>query len=185
MPTQSRRDRAREERRELIVRTARMLAESDGWDHVTTRRLAEQVDYSQPVLYSHFKNMQAIATAVALEGFAELAEALSNALESDGLRGLARAYLAYAEEHPAVYEAMFIRSTDLVFGGADSPPALLDAFNAIRSSVTPYADDSETLTEVFWSALHGLASLGNSARLRPDAKLARVDLLLATLTKGA
>ena len=73
MPTQTRRERAREERRDLIVRAARDLAETEGWESVTTRRLAEAVDYSQPVLYGHFKNMDAIAAAVALEGFEELA----------------------------------------------------------------------------------------------------------------
>jgi AcrR family transcriptional regulator len=43
---------------------------------VTTRRLAEQVEYSRPVLYSHFKGKDAIMTAVALEDFADLAAEL-------------------------------------------------------------------------------------------------------------
>ena len=68
MPSQTRRERARVERRELIVRTARELAEAEGWEAVTTRRLAEQVDYSQPVLYGHFANMDAIAAAVRKTG---------------------------------------------------------------------------------------------------------------------
>ena len=90
MPTQPRRERAREERRDLIVRTARDLAETEGWESVTTRRLAEAVDYSQPVLYGHFKNMDAIAAAVALEGFEELAAAL-RAARLSGASGRRRA----------------------------------------------------------------------------------------------
>jgi AcrR family transcriptional regulator len=213
MPTQPRRERAREERRDLIVRTARDLAETEGWESVTTRRLAEAVDYSQPVLYGHFKNMDAIAAAVALEGFVELAATLRTArlsgasgrdasgpaagrsgsdrdgaaaADTAGLRALAEAYLRYAEEHPAVYEAMFVRRTDLVFGGAESPEALKAAFGEIQAGVTPFAGgDAETLTEVFWSALHGQATLNHGARLRPSHRQARATLLTTLLTSGS
>ena len=183
MPTQSRRERAREERRDLIVRTARDLAETEGWDAVTTRRLAEAVDYSQPVLYGHFKNMDAIAGAVAVEGFAELAAVLRDARETDGLSGIAHAYLEYAEQHPAVYEAMSVRRTDLIFGGTHTPEPLQTAFAEILAAVQPYArGDAETATEVFWSALHGQATLNHTHRLRPSHTQARVDLLITRLT---
>lgn len=185
MPSQTRRERAREERRDLIVRAARDLAETEGWESVTTRRLAEAVDYSQPVLYGHFKNMDAIAGAVALEGFEELGAALRDARTSDGLRGLARAYLEYADEHPAVYEAMFVRRTDLVFGAAESPDALKDSFEELRAGVEPFASgDPETLTEVFWSALHGQATLNQGGRLRPSHRQTRADVLVTLLTSA-
>jgi AcrR family transcriptional regulator len=186
MPSQSRRERARVERRELIVRAARELAEAEGWEAVTTRRLAERVDYSQPVLYGHFANMDAIAAAVALEGFEELAAVLREARAGDGLRGLAKAYLGYADDHPAVYEAMFVRRTDLVFGTAETPAALRNAYAEFLAGVEPYAQrDAETLTEVFWSALHGQATLNRGARLRPDHLQARADLLVDLLVVPA
>ncbi|MDX2969974.1 TetR/AcrR family transcriptional regulator [Kribbella solani] len=182
MPTPSRRERAREERRDLILRTARELAESDGWDAVTTRRLAEAVDYSQPVLYSHFRNMDAIVGAVALGGFAELAGILRAGRERDGLRGLAHAYLDYAEQHPAMYDAMFVRGTDLVFGTEETLQPLKTAFDEIRQGVEPAAPtDPETATEVFWSALHGQATLNHGTRLRPTHHQARVTFLITHL----
>jgi AcrR family transcriptional regulator len=46
------RDRARWQR--AIITAARQMAEAEGWDAVTIRRLADRIDYSQPVLYSHF-----------------------------------------------------------------------------------------------------------------------------------
>jgi AcrR family transcriptional regulator len=188
MPSKTRRERAREDRRTLIVRTARALAEAEGWDAVTTRRLAEAVDYSQPVLYGHFKNMDAIADAVAVEGIEELGAALraarlSGADAADGLLRLAQAYLAFAEQHPALYDAMFVRRTDLVFGAAESPKALKDTFEEIRAGVQPFtSDDAETLTEVFWSALHGQATLNQGARLRPAHHHARAALLVTLIT---
>ncbi|MFC4083524.1 TetR family transcriptional regulator, partial [Amycolatopsis samaneae] len=76
MTQQLRRERDRAERERRIVAAARELAEAEGWDAVTTRRLAAKIEYSQPVLYSHFSGKGAIMAAAAVEGFAELAERL-------------------------------------------------------------------------------------------------------------
>ena len=73
MATEDRRARERAARRQLIVDTARQVAEAEGWDAVTTRRLSTEIEYSQPVLYKHFSGMDRVAAAVAIDGFAELA----------------------------------------------------------------------------------------------------------------
>src|SRR5690625_6823598 len=72
MSIHARRQRERAERERFIVTTARELAAAEGWDAVTTRRLAEEIEYSQPVLYSHFAGKDAIMAAVAVEGFVDL-----------------------------------------------------------------------------------------------------------------
>jgi AcrR family transcriptional regulator len=198
MPAQQRKEKAREERSQLIIRAARELAEAEGWEAVTTRKLADKVEYSQPVLYSHFKGMNAIAAAVALEGIGELAAALTAAREgaksaaragessaAEGLRALAAAYLEFASEHPALYQAMFVRETELRFATGEVPPPLLAAFEAFRGGVAAFTRpgmDDETLTELFWSSLHGLATLQAGSRLRPKHQPERVDLLVRLLT---
>jgi len=45
--------------------------------------------------------------------------------------------------------------------------------------------EADTLTEVFWAALHGLASLGRGGRLRPDYERERVDALIARFCAAA
>jgi AcrR family transcriptional regulator len=72
MSITARRNRQRSERYELILAAAGKLAETEGWEAVTTRRLAGLINYSQPVLYSHFKGNADIMTAVANKGFEEL-----------------------------------------------------------------------------------------------------------------
>jgi hypothetical protein len=54
MAIEDRRERERAARRRLIITTARTLAEAEGWDAVTTRRLSTEIEYSQPVLYKHW-----------------------------------------------------------------------------------------------------------------------------------
>src|ERR1700760_3272283 len=100
MTATQRRERDRRQRHELIVRTARDLAEAEGWDAVTTRRLADSIEYSQPVLYSHFENRDAIVAAVAVEGFAELAASLQDTITGapsprDALERIARTYVTF------------------------------------------------------------------------------------------
>ncbi|MGP3926885.1 TetR/AcrR family transcriptional regulator [Streptomyces sp. 8N616] len=185
MSVRDRREREYAHRHQLIIDTARGLAEAEGWAAVTTRRLADTIEYSQPVLYSHFKGKEAIVGAVALQGFDELATALRKARETtDGsgaaLRRVAHAYTDFALANPALYEAMFVLPSDLRFGLPETPPVLSTAFHELRSAVVEAAGDpdADTCTEVVWSALHGLVSLFRSGRLRPSQHAERLDLLL-------
>ena len=78
-PIAERKQRDRQARRAQIIRTARRIAELEGWSSVTVRRLADEISYSQPVLYAHFENREGILAAVAIEGFQEIGLALEKA----------------------------------------------------------------------------------------------------------
>src|ERR1700759_3516676 len=100
------------ERRQQILDAARGIAEADGWAAVTSRRLANAIGYTQPVLYQHFPGGKTeIMRTVALAGFAELAAQTRAAVNDEaGARAVAAvagAYLDFAAAHPALYEAMF------------------------------------------------------------------------------
>jgi AcrR family transcriptional regulator len=183
---EDRRLRERTARRRLIMATARTLAEREGWDAVTTRRLSTEIEYSQPVLYKHFASMEEIVEAVALDGFTELGEAMGAARRDaaaggDPLTRTARAFSKFAAGNPALYDAMFSRATRLHFGSDDTPAPLLAAFDELRAAVADAAPgrDTDTLTEVIWAGLHGLATLGRSDRLRPGHDDERLELLVA------
>ncbi|MFB8236927.1 TetR/AcrR family transcriptional regulator [Kitasatospora purpeofusca] len=189
MSLQERKQRERADRARLIVATARELAEQQGWDAVTTRRLAERIEYSQPVLYSHFRGKREIIGAVALEGAAEMAAALRAATAAaDGPRArvvaLARAYLEFAEHNPAVYDAMFQLDGGLAFAREDTPAPLKDAFAALLETLGEVAGDGvhpALFTETVWAALHGLATLTRAGRLPPEHTGPRVELLVDRL----
>jgi AcrR family transcriptional regulator len=177
MTPRDRRLREQARRHQLILATAREMAEADGWENVTTRRLADRIEYSQPVLYQHFKNKDAIIHAVALEGFAELAGVLRTARHSSSgdpgetLRAVARAYLGFATGSPVLYEAMLMFDAG---PGQDGEPAAeptaepsREVLTEIEQAVAPLAAgrDPRVLSEVLWSAWHGLAALVHGGRL--------------------
>jgi AcrR family transcriptional regulator len=189
MAIEDRRQRERAARRELIITTARTLAEAEGWDAVTTRRLSTEIEYSQPVLYKHFTGMEQIADAIAIDGFGELADVIRAAhSEADAASGaltrIAHAYLDFARDNPAVYDAMFTRATTLRFADLDTPPELTAAFAELRQAVGLVADeqDADALTEVFWAAVHGLVTLSRTGRLRPGYESERLKLLVDQFT---
>ncbi|WP_426568566.1 TetR/AcrR family transcriptional regulator [Streptomyces canus] len=199
MSIQARRKRERAEREKLIVTAARELAESEGWDAVTTRRLAAEIEYSQPVLYSHFKGKDAIMATVAVQGFAELARELREARRAvaggaggagdrESLAAVGRAYTAFARRRPALYDAMFTHAVELPFATPEAPAPLWEAFDELLAVVRPVAAEGEDpglLTETYWAGLHGLATLMRSGRLPAQAHERRLELLTGHFTAGA
>ena len=189
MSVQERKQREQADRERLIVATARELAEQQGWGAVTTRRLAERIEYSQPVLYSHFRGKREIIGAVALVGAAEMAALLRDAARAaDGPRArvtaLAHSYLDFAARNPAVYDAMFQLDGGLAFATEDTPEPLKDAFAALLESLGEVAGDGVEpglFTETFWAALHGLVTLTRAGRLPPENTEQRVKLLVDRL----
>jgi len=184
-PPRTRKERERADRHQRIIDAAHELAEAEGWEAVTVRRLADCIEYSQPVLYSHFDGKAAIVAAVAEQGFAQLAVDMARAREKaktpqDALRLGARAYLDFATAHPARYDAMFSMSVDLVFGLEAQQP-LRDAFGELEALFRSFVPERDlgARTEVAWGALHGLATLERGGRLRPELREKRLKLLVA------
>lgn len=185
MGISERKGRQRSEREARITAAARLIAEREGWAAVTVRRLADEIEYSQPVLYSHFENRDAIVAAVAMEGFRELTVSLREAAAGStdrrgALEAVGFAYLAFARDNPALYEAMFILPTRLHFAVSDTEPELRATFGALAAAVAPVggAVDHGAATETFWAALHGLAALERSGRIRVGARVERMAVVV-------
>jgi AcrR family transcriptional regulator len=170
------------ERRQQILDAARAVAETDGWAAVTSRRLADAIGYTQPVLYGHFPGGKTeIMRTVALAGFTELAAATRAAVgRKTGARAVAAvagAYLDFAAAHPSLYEAMFQLPIDARFAQDDAEAELRSGFDALAAVLG--AGDNGTATEVLWSALHGMSLLESAGRMRPEHRADRVAELAA------
>ena len=170
------------ERRQQILDAARAMAESDGWTAVTSRRLADAIGYTQPVLYGHFPGGKTeIMRTVALAGFAELAAATRAAAErktgQQAVTAVADAYLGFAAAHPSLYEAMFQLPIDARFAQDDAEAELRSGFNALGAALGD--DDDATATELLWSALHGMSLLERAGRMRPEHRPNRIAELAA------
>nr|WP_309227195.1 TetR family transcriptional regulator [Micromonospora thermarum] len=133
---------------------------------MTTRRLAERVEYSQPVLYSHLNGKDAIMRAVAIEGFGELAPAwaVPGWTPRSRLRQCTPSAAPTWSSRPSS-PARFILPTGVKFAHAETPPPLRAAFDEFVSCFRPDNQRRELFAEVTWSALHGIAALTESGRI--------------------
>jgi len=181
MAEASARARRAAERRQQILDAARAVSEAEGWAAVTSRRLAAEIGYTQPVLYAHFAGGKTeIMRTVALAGFTELAAATRAAVgRKTGVRAViavAGAYLDFAAAHPSLYEAMFQLPIDARFAQDDAEAELHSGFQALAAVL---GDDDGTATEVLWSALHGMSLLERAGRMRPAHHTQRIAELAA------
>jgi len=178
--------RDKQARRAQIMSAARRIAELEGWSNVTVRRLADEISYSQPVLYAHFENREGILGAVAIEGFQELGLALEKARKrvkrGSTVESVASAYLGFAVSSPALYEVMFSLSLSVPFGDAATPPELRFAFSQFLELFQRQSLNSEVMSELFWASLHGIAELTRTKRFPPIRQKERVRTLVELFT---
>jgi len=160
--------RDKQARRAQIMSAARRIAELEGWSNVTVRRLADEISYSQPVLYAHFENREGILGAVAIEGFQELGLALEKARKrvkrGSTVESVASAYLGFAVSSPA------------------TPPELRFAFSQFLELFQRQSLNSEVMSELFWASLHGIAELTRTKRFPPIRQKERVRTLVELFT---
>lgn len=180
-----------QDRRDLIVRVARELAETEGWAGVSTRRLSERAEIDIGDIYRHFADLEALLAAVAVCAFADLAADLAEAHadateEPEGAwPAVAAAYLDFAYANPEVYDAMLALTPDLALGVDGVPAAPRAVFTELRAALAPLAEgrDPDTLAEVGWSLLHGVVMLTRGGRLRPEGQEEREAMIAERLLR--
>ena len=174
--------RDRQARRTQIITAARRIAELEGWPNVTVRRLSDEISYSQPVLYAHFENRDAILAAVAVEGFQEMGLALEKARKrvkrGTSVESVAAGYLEFAASSPALYEVMFSLNLSVPFDDAATPPELRFAFSQFLELFQGQSSKPEVRSELFWASLHGIAELTRTKRFPPSRQKDRVKALV-------
>jgi len=169
-PARARREREKVAQRQAILDAARDIAASDGWAAVTTRKVAERIEYSHPTLYEYFDSKTALLTELNREGYRQLLAVLQAARRksddpAEAARTMAQAYCAFAWTHRELYEVMHGLS-----GTQIDPDTYRKEGQAVigeaRGAIETWARaekakvcNAEDAVLVLWSTLHGIASL--------------------------
>lgn len=193
------------ERHGEILAAAKALFVSEGYETVTTRKLAERVGLSQTGLYVYFKSKEEILEALCTATFQELTRRFRDTvagtrLDLGLLRRLIAGYVAFALENPDEYQLTFMVShatlksphnKDLDQPFEKQGPGL-QAYLAFREQVARLVEaglvrriDVNVATQTIWVACHGLAAL---LIARPEFPWADrkhlIDALVETLVRG-
>ena len=70
--------RQKEEVRASILDSAWEMVLAEGWQSLSIRKIADAIEYSVPVIYTHFENKDAILLEFNRKGFKLLADILAN-----------------------------------------------------------------------------------------------------------
>lgn len=167
--------RQKEEVRVSILDAAWEMVVTEGWQSFSIRKIADAIEYSVPVIYSHFENKDAILLEFSRKGFRLLAENLAAAKAgkpnpAEEIRAMGRAYWQFAFTNKEYYQLMFglgIPTCDTV----SKIPAMLDFNQVITSSIVAMVPagkkpsfDPFLKYQSFWSMLHGLVSINMVVR---------------------
>jgi AcrR family transcriptional regulator len=179
MGSVDRRERERQEMREMILAAAMKLFLDESFEKTTMRRIAEAIEYTPGALYSYFKDKDEILYALHQRGFDVLFSMMQDAVGAKDdpvakLRALGETYLRFAFEQPQYYDLMFISSAtartiaqrESWEPGATSYDMLVQAVKAcLEAGRMPGNPDPSTVALALWASVHGLAALSLRNRL--------------------
>jgi len=101
------------------------------------------------------------------------------------IESVAAAYLEFATSSPALYEVMFSLSLAVAFDDAATPPEMRFAFSQFMELFPGQSSKSDTIPELFWASLHGIAELTRTKRFKPSHQKERVRALVELFTLPA
>ncbi|MGX1274760.1 TetR/AcrR family transcriptional regulator [Streptomyces phaeoluteigriseus] len=168
--------------RAACLRAARELLEEDGSAALSLRAVARRAGVSATAPYRHYTDRDDLVSAVAAEGYRELAQHLAAAHPApstpDDLAAVAVVYVQFALEHPALFRVMFAEPCDPTSEERVAATAVITQYvQSIVRDAFPGADDAAALATAVWALVHGLAFLHLDGKLdtsTPEAVAAQV-----------
>ncbi len=156
--------------RSTLIDEACKQIEQGGAIALNLSQLAQTIGVSQPAVYRHFPNKQALAISVAQKGFEQLTEDLHQAIQPvsddslESIKAIATAYIAFALEHPELARLMFTmkeRVTDPTLYDISKAAAvpLVSIIETAKHHDSLRNQDAEKTVRIIWAAIHGLAML--------------------------
>jgi AcrR family transcriptional regulator len=195
MGTKERRDRERKTLRGAILTAARKLAAEQGWTAVSIRKIAEQIEYSPPMIYEYFADKDALLWALNDVGFDELRARLQPTIDAvpdaeTALRFMSGVYWDYAHENPEMFRVM--NGLDGAYLGPldkdNKPAAMLNAMAQVLDVIERWGQqnaiiiaDPEGTFLSYWCAVNGMVTLSLAGRVPFDEAHGRV-LVQQTVT---
>jgi AcrR family transcriptional regulator len=179
-----------------LIRSAREILESEGYEALTLRAAARRAGVSQAAPYNHFADKAALLAAIAALGFKEFAAAMRKEMDAAvdpqaRLNATGIAYVAFATSNPGLFKLMFGSSVHQSSGDADLDAARTSAYEVLRGAVhsaqseprDAMHDEIESLRS--WAFVHGLATMINAGTIAPGIYGANSARELAATLLGA
>jgi AcrR family transcriptional regulator len=171
MAIKERKEREKQEMRNLIIESATQLFLKQGYDKTSIRIIADDIEYSPATIYLYFKDKDEIFYVIHENAFDILDKELRKhdviADPFERLLAIGRTYIKFGLENPDYYDLMFImrapmqqikneekwKAGECAFGYLISTLEACLEQNNIRQA------DLHVTAIMVWSFVHGLVSL--------------------------
>lgn len=137
MGIKERKEREREQQKELILGAASDIVSEQGIEQLSIRKLADRIEYSPAIIYHYFKDKDDIIGHLMKRGYQKIIEALSSGqvLSDDPeerLRELIRNYISAALKMPDEFKNIQLNASPAILeytssmfkGASEQKPAL-------------------------------------------------------------
>ncbi|KAB0267514.1 TetR/AcrR family transcriptional regulator [Microvirga brassicacearum] len=170
--------------KEALIEAAQRFIAERGLGGFTLADAAKLVGVTPAALYRHFRGREALVAEVAFRGFTQLAERLGRALQSEGtplerFTRMGEVYLAFAEQEPGFYGAMFAPQNNepapagnkCDVGDGAKTPSSGNAFDFLVKALSDTFPEGFTSVDVrfiaieVWALSHGIATLAAAGQL--------------------
>jgi AcrR family transcriptional regulator len=170
MTVANRKQREKEEMRELILDASRSIFLEKGYHQTSIRNIAERIEYSPGTIYLYFKEKDDIFHALHEEGFRRLLtqmetlQFVSDAFER--LKAMGRIYMDFAKNNKDFYDLMFIMQAPMNMEekdewkmGDSTLDHLKNVLRECQANGKFKSYDVEYLSFFIWSSMHGMCAL--------------------------
>lgn len=172
MGIKERKEREKDEHRELILSAAGEIIKKEGIENLSIRKIAASIEYSPGIIYHYFHNKEEIINLLVKDGYDKMLDTLSSEetyIDNPVKRldHLLRAYINITLQMPEEYKTILLSSSDEVlqhtstlFQGAASQRKALGMLAQCLKDIykNKRLDDNiiELTTQVIWTSVFGL-----------------------------
>lgn len=157
-----------------MLQAARTIALRESWQAVTIRKIADEIEYSAPIVYEYFENKDALLMAIVSDGFQSMRQELellimSNSNAATRLMAVAQMHWKFSMQHPELYQLMFSLYRKAINQHLISAE-ILKGRGVILAIFRELVSDENELESVFFNwicLMHGFISMAMLCRESP------------------
>lgn len=172
MGIKERKEREKEEHRELIINAARSIVKEEGLGSLSIRKIAAMIDYSPAIIYHYFKDKDEIINTLMKANYVKIVDVLSasdikDEKPHDRIKYLLKKYIEWAFDIPEEYKTILLSSSDEIlqhtstlFEGASVKRQALSILakdiKAIYNDKNIDDREIELTAQIIWTSTFGL-----------------------------
>lgn len=178
MSIKQRREREKEELRQLILKEATQMFLKEGYEKTSMRKIAKRIEYSVGTIYLYYKNKDELLYAVQGVAFDHFLNYMRPLMDIEHpverLKKMGETYLFFSLQNPDYYDLMFVIESPMnaieeheTWSKGEKLYGILESTvqECINQNLTN-EKNGEALSFMIWSAMHGMVTLHNKCRLQ-------------------